>query len=185
MFKQKGFSVLKLIGGIVLVFFILLVIIVLIALDGGEKAEKIGEVSKGEGNETKEEKPQEAFAVGEKIKLKDYILVVNSTEPCVSDNEFMQPEDGNKFIVIDITQENDGSVPRSYNLWNFTLQDSEGYSHQTALATCKEPGFSSGTLQAGMKTRGYVTFEIAKENQPAKLIFTPSWLDDDQIIVNL
>ncbi len=182
-FKQKGFSILKLIGGIAIA---IVVIIILVAIFGGEQQpEKVGESPKEEiGTETKE--PQiKIFSVGEQVKLGEYILTVNNVESCVSDNEFMQPETGKKFIVADITQENIGSVPRDYNLWDFTLQDDKTYSYQTAFANCKEPSFSSGTLQPAMKTRGYITFEIPQENQPSKLIFAPNWWETEQIIIEV
>lgn len=182
-FNQKGFSILKLIGG---VFVGIIVIIILIAVfsGNGEQPKKVGESSGG--TEIGTEQPQtNIFAVGEQVKLGDYILIVNSAESCISDNEFMQPESGKRFVVADISQENTGSEPRSYNLWNFTLQDDKNYSYQTAFANCKEPSFGSGTLQPAMKTRGYITFEIPQGNNPAKLIFSPDWWGTKQIIIEL
>lgn len=182
-FNQKGFSVFKLIGG-VFVGIILIIILAAILGSNGEQPKKLGESSEDTGTETGQSQTN-IFSVGEQVKLGDYILTVNSIESCVSDNEFMQPESGKRFVVADITQENAGSEPRSYNLWNFTLQDNKSYSYQTALAGCKEPSFGSGTLQPTIKTRGYITFEIPKENNPSKLIFSPDWLGSKQIIIEL
>ena len=162
---------------------VIFVIIIIISASGGEKPTKIGESSKEEIGTMAEEPQTNIFSIGEQVKLGDYVLTVNSVKSCIEDNEFMQPKAGNKYVVVDITQENNGSVPRAYNLWYFVLQDDKGYSHQTAFASCKEPNFSSGTLQPTMKTRGYITFEIPEGNKPAKLIFTPDWWGNKQIII--
>lgn len=182
-FIQKSFKIFKLIGKVVGG---IVVIIILIAIfsGNGEQPEKIGESLNNENTEEEQTKTN-IFSVGEQVKLGDYVLTVNSAKDCISDNDFAQPEYGNKFVVIDITQENNGVEPRSYNVWNFTLQDSEDYSYQTSIFGCKSPSFGSGTLQSTMKTRGYVTFEIPQGNNPSKLIFSPSWLGTRQIIIEL
>jgi len=146
---------------------------------------KVGEVSQQEQPAQPEKPKIKIFSIGEQTKLGDYILTVNSIKTCVSDNEFIQPSSGNKFIIADITQENVGSIPKDYNLWYFKLQDNKDYSYTTAILSCKEPMFGFGTLQPTMKTRGYITFEIPQGNQPSKLIFTPDWWEMEQIIIEV
>jgi len=186
--NQSGASILKIIGGAVVALIVLFILVAIFS--GGGEPEKVGETPTVSEEEqevpAEEEKPEtKTFSVGEQVKLGDYILTVNSVKSCVSENEFMQPKTGNKFIVADISQENAGSIARDYNLWYFTLQDNKDYSYQTALAACKEPDFGFGTLQPRMKTRGYITFEIPEENQPIKLIFTPDWWKTEQIIIEI
>lgn len=175
---------------------IVFVIIIIASAGGGEQPKKVGESpqrevkteteqSQGKVKIETEEPQTKTFSVGEQVKLEDYILTVNSVESCISDNEFIQPKSGNKFIVADISQENAGSSNRDYNLWYFKLQDDKDYSYQTALTSCKEPSFGFGTLQPGMKTRGYVAFEIPEGNKPSKLIFTPDWWGGKQIIIEV
>lgn len=172
-------------------FWIIIIFVVVPLITGRGKPTKLGEnSSKREETHSEDDLANKSsetsiFSIKDQIKLGDYVLTVNSVEDCVESNPFLQPESGNKYVVVDITQENKGSTPRSYNLWYFDLQDNEGYSYGTAMASCKEPSFSSGTLQPEMKTRGYITFQIPEENQPTKLIFTPDWWGKRQIIVNL
>ena len=72
------------------------------------KIPKVGESPKEEA-ETEMETPQtNVFSMGEQVKLGDYILTVNSVDSCIEDNEIMQPEAGNKYVVADVTQENNG-----------------------------------------------------------------------------
>jgi len=171
-------------GGCFGVLGVIIVIIILVAIFSSKGGKKPTTTPEQTTQPTKTE--TKTFSIGEQVKLGDYILIVHSVESCIPKGEFaMKPESGKKFIVADVSQENVSSTPRDYNLWDFTLQDDKNYSYQTTLADCKEPNFSSGTLQPGMKTRGYVTFQIPEANQPSKLIFTPSWLSAEQIIVNV
>jgi len=167
-------------------FWVLVAIVVFTAIgSSGNKPQKIGTTEQPAQQKQVVEEKTQTFKLGDKVQLGDYVLVVNTVEPCSSSNQFMQPKSGNKFVVVDITQENQGADPRSYNVWDYKLQDSQDFTYQTAMTSCREPGFSAGTLQKGQKTRGFITFEIPKENTAAKLIFTPSWLSTEQIIINL
>ncbi|MFZ3074378.1 MAG: DUF4352 domain-containing protein [Minisyncoccales bacterium] len=142
-------------------------------------------VAQTSNDTSNKEQQTNIFAIGEAVKLSDYILTINSIATCVSDNEYLQPKEGYKYIAVDILQENNGSEPRDYNAYTFTLQDNESYSYQMTFSDCKSPNFGSGVLQPTMKTRGFITFEIPTKNQPDKLIFTPYWLDNKQIIVKV
>lgn len=167
-------------------FWVLAIIVILIAIaSNGNNPKKIGTVDQQTQPKQEAEEKTQTFKLGDKVQLGDYVLVVNEAKSCSSSNQFMQPKSGNKFIAVDITQENQGVDPRNYNVWDYKLQDSQDFTYQTAMASCREPAFSSGTLQKGQKTRGFITFEIPKENTATKLIFTPSWLSTEQIIINL
>ncbi len=127
----------------------------------------------------------ESFKVKDKVQLGNYVLVVNEVTDCISTNQFMAPKEGNKFVIIDVTQENKGTDPLGYNLWNFKIQDDKDFTYQTAIAVCREPSFGGGDLAAGQKTRGYVTFEIPKGNSPKKIIFAPIWLSSKQVMIDI
>lgn len=169
---------------------IIFIVIAGIAGASGNQPKKIESPATNEvvatNTPTQEPEPKaEIFKVSDKVQLGDYILTVNAAEDCASTNQFTKPQSGNKFFVVDVTQENDGDDSRSYNLWDFKLQDDKDFSYQTSLSACKNPAFGAGDLQKGQKTRGFITFEIPKENKATKLIFTPSWLSSDQIMIEL
>jgi hypothetical protein len=160
------------------------VLILIISIGKGEdKAKKVGDQPTNV-NQASENK-SETFKIGDKVKLGEYTLVVNKASKCVSTNQFIKPGDGKKFISIDVSQENNGSDPVSYNLFNFKLQDNKDYSYQPSIMGCEEPSFGSGALQNGQTTRGYITFEIPIDNTQTKLVFTPTFISTKQIIINL
>ena len=74
------------------------------------------------------------------------------------------PEDyglgeGNRFVAVDITQvaiEDD----ESYNPYSFSVQDTDGYVYDPSSGADVGPRFGSGTLAAGQRVRGWVTFEV-------------------------
>ncbi|RJO61567.1 DUF4352 domain-containing protein [candidate division WS5 bacterium] len=170
------------VGGIVL-----LIIIISVA-GSSSQPQKVGETKKENSQNSEsqaEEKPSaKTYKVGDNVKLKDNILTVYSVGNYQSENEFMQPQAGKKFIVVDIGLQNDGKEAIDYNVYDFKLQDNQDYSYQQAFAT-KDPSYGSGALQPAQKTRGFIVFEIPTANTPAQLIYTPSFWSTEQIIVSL
>jgi hypothetical protein len=164
------------------VIIIVAVIIVVASADNKKEPQKINSNNSG-AQQTEQPKAPQEFKIGDTVKLGDYSITVNEVKNCASSNQFLQPKAGNVYVTADITQENKGADAKSYNLWDFKLQDDKDFSYQTAMAGCREPSFGSGTLQPNQKTRGYITFEIPKTSQPTQILFTPSWWSSDQIII--
>jgi hypothetical protein len=162
-------------------------IIVLFIIVGSFGKSEPKKISTGEQNTQKTEVDttplKKSFVVGDKVQLGDYVLTVNDISPCPSSNQFDVPKPGYKFVAADITQENSGAEAKSYNVLDFKLQDDKDFTYTLGFSMCKQPSFGSGTLQQNQKTRGYITFEIPKDNNPTSIIFTPSWLSSDQIII--
>jgi len=126
----------------------------------------------------------QTFKVGEKIKLGDYYLTVNGFEDYIEENPFGQPKEGNKLFAVDVTVENNGTEPKSYNELDFEIQDSTSYIYTSSIAS-KEPTLHSGDLQSSRNVRGWITFEIPKNTLGLELIYQPDWWDAGQIIVKL
>ncbi len=164
------------------------VIFAIIGNSGDKKPEKVGTTEQVGAQPAKQATPAptpQEYKVGDKVKLGDYVLTVNEVKVCTPSNQYSLPKAGNKFVSVDLTQENTGTDPRDYNLWYFKLQDDKDFSYQTGFSSCREPSFGSGVLQAGQKTRGYITFEVPKENNPTQVMFTPSWWSTGQIVIKV
>ena len=114
--------------------------------------------------------------------LNSYAITVHNVS--IYRSEFLQPNPGNKIVIIDITQENRGSHSVDYNAYDFRLKDDENFSYEVSF-TDKEPAFSYGSLIKDQKVRGFLPFEIPKNNIPTELIFTPSLSGNDQLIIRL
>lgn len=168
----------------------IVIIIIFFAVTGVDtkEPEKVGEAGKEQTTKTQSkeaEKPlTKTYKIGDEVKLEGKVLTVHSVSPYTSKNQFIVPESGNKFVVVDITLRNDSDEAFNFNLTEFKLQDSNDYTYDGA-STDKEPSISFEVIQPGQKSRGFLEYEIPKSNTPTKLIFTPGFLSLSQIIIEL
>ena len=126
----------------------------------------------------------EVYKMGDRVKLGDKIVTAYGVAKYTEPNQFMQPEENNKYMVVDISIENAGTGAISYNTLYFEFQDSNGYIYSRTIVS-KEPYFGQGTLQPGRKARGFIVYEVPKNSSGFELIFTSSGLNNGQIIINL
>lgn len=128
----------------------------------------------------------DTYGIAEDVQLGDYVVQVASIEdPYVSTNEFYQPEEGFRYISVDVIYDNPSSSDTlDYNPYDWKLYDSDGYSYSHNWIG-KEPMLSSGTLNPGGTARGWLTFEVPTTAANFKLQFTPSWWSSDNVEIQL
>jgi len=121
-------------------------------------------------------------AVGVPVKSGRYQLTVNSvTDPYTSANQFSQPDEGKRFVVIDVTIENVGEKGNiSYNPLYFVLLDTNNQVYEWSFVIT-ENDLRSGELGAGEKASGLVGFEVPVDAQIAKVKFK-ALLEKDIVI---
>lgn len=136
---------------------------------------------------TETEVKAETFVIGDTIELGDYVIKVTKFEnPYIESNEFSQPETGNKFVAIEVEyQNNTYDKTISYNLFDWTVSDQEGYAYDSTFLATKTPDLSSGDLNPGGKVKGWVTFEVLESSTKFKAKFTPSFWDNDNVEIEL
>jgi len=91
----------------------------------------------------------------------------------VSDNQFIQPAAGNKYvqIYVTVTNVNDPGAMIG-NQFYFTLFDSNHVGHQPTTASFGEGGLQSiDNSNPGQKTAGTLIFEIPQGASPVSLIY--------------
>jgi hypothetical protein len=114
-------------------------------------------------------------------------IQIQETKDYVSKNDFMQPDDGNRFFAIMVLEENTSSNSVSYNSYNYALKNVDGTDYPTAFSDI-EPDFGSGDLQPTMKAKGYLSFEVPNDVLPSSLnlIYSPlSFIDSKQAVWQL
>ena len=107
--------------------------------------------------------PGEGPEVGTAVEAGGSIYTVNGVqdpgpEP---EDEFFGPEEGNRWIVLDITQEASGGQD-SAGPWDFKVQDEAGFLYDWTFGEA-EPEFPSIELADGQRVRGYLTFEVPED----------------------
>jgi len=168
-------------GGIA---FVVLIVIGALSGAGSSNPEKVGTSTNEATKQETTSKKTETFKIGDSVNLDGKTITVNGISPYTSKNQFMVPKSGNKYVALDITLKNDSDEAYNYNVLEFKLQDSQDYSYTNAV-TDIEPYITTGAIQPGQTTRGFVPFEMPTENEPVKLIYTPSFWGTSQVIIEL
>ena len=94
--KQKGK------GRIIAI--VVIIIVACILITSGNKNDKPKKVNDSTGVTASKE--QDVFNVGDTIELKNFKVTINNVYKVESDNQYMQPKEGNQFLAVDCTLEN-------------------------------------------------------------------------------
>jgi len=133
----------------------------------------------------KEEKPEEpkvsknSYSVGETWENK-YVLV--SYDDCgefVSDNQFLQPDAGNKYIYAKFTFENVGKSDTTVGYWDFDCY-ADGYACDGAYL--EGGGAFSQSLSVGRKITGTIYYEVPENANSIELEYSPNFWASDKIV---
>lgn len=164
----------------------LTVLLIVLGLAGFMLTACNGTKDSSDDDSSSDSESSEEPGINDKVKLDDYVVMVADIEdPYVETNEFLQPDEGNRYVAVEVVYENqtdDESL--DYNVYDWTLYDSEGYSYDPSFAA-KDPDLGSGNVNAGDKVRGWITFEVGEDAEDFKIQFAPSWISDDNVEIKL
>lgn len=128
---------------------------------------------------------EQIFALGDEVKLKNNILVVNSIEKNAG-SDFDKPKDGYEFVIVNVTIKNGGSSEISYNPYDFELQNSNGeITHITFTTVNSSTALHDGSLASGGQTSGSVAFEAPIDDSGLILKYKSNIFDNNEIKVKL
>ena len=114
--------------------------------------------------------------VGKAIDMEDRILTVHQIlddYDFTSQNQFIIPEEGNKYFLIEVSITNNGSESLFYWHGQFKLKDKNNYEYKNDAAF-KKPSFGDGDLLPTRTIRGFITYEIPRNISDLELIYS-SW----------
>lgn len=135
--------------------------------------------------EEKKEETKEFYAIGEEVKLDNNKLVVNSVEKSAG-GEFDKPQDGNEFVIVNVTISNDGDSEISYNPYNFEMQNSQGQIKDQAFTTVNtDTALHDGKLAAGGTVSGTIAFEQPVGDTNLVLKYKADMFNNKEIKVKL
>lgn len=124
-----------------------------------------------EAIETKEE-----YHVGDILMDGDVQIVYVASGEYVEENQYMQPQEGNKLIYIKLAFENQGSSDIGVTSFSFECY-ADGYSveeHYTDEDI-------SATLSAGRSTEGIVAFEVPQDAQEIEIEYETNFITEEKI----
>jgi hypothetical protein len=108
------------------------------------------------------ETSQQTYKVGDVVAMGTTILTVNEVQYPAGD-DFIKPNAGYKFLVVDLTLENQGATAISVStLLQMSLKDSTSQQYDIDIMASVASGGSSpdGEIAPGEKLRGQVGFQV-------------------------
>lgn len=159
-----------------------------VANDASSQEERTETESEANNTEAVEEEVVEEtrteFYINELVQFGDLVLSLNE----VYDSEgsgFIGPDEGNKFVVLDLTIYNTGNENYSLSsVFGFELTDTDNYTYDLSWMAPTR-GKLDGTILPGMKIRGEVAFEISKDSTPNELLFDYDLFSNGQLVFKL
>ncbi|PSL46964.1 uncharacterized protein DUF4352 [Salsuginibacillus halophilus] len=101
-------------------------------------------------------------------------------------NDFDNPSEGDEFVIVEVTMNNEGEDTISYNPFHFSIQNSQGnITDQTFTTVDSDTSLSSGELAPGGTVTGTIPFEAPVDDPELELIFEPSFWSADEVRINL
>lgn len=101
----------------------------------------------------------------------DLVVTVNSIKDSKGD-DFIKPEEGKIYKIVDITVENKGKEEAAVSsVMNTSMADSDGYTYDITITSVVKNQLD-GSVGAGRKLRGQVAFEVPKTAKGLEFIFS-------------
>lgn len=180
-------------GGILKWIIIAILVIALIsAVTGGDddskenasdsNPQKVGETVKdnndNEDTTENEEPVDNTFSVGETLETSNLKISYLSAEQYVSDNQFIQPAEGNVFYRMEFEFENVGDSDEFVTSASFECY-ADGYSAEQSYYG---DDALSADLSPGKKAKGAVYFEVPADATEVTLEYELNYWTEDKVI---
>ena len=107
----------------------------------------------------------------EGVRSGDFELLVHAvTDPVVPEDEFFGPEEGNRWVAIEVSITNVSDEPKDYGPYDFKVRDADNFEHDPGFVDL-ERDLSSGSLLPGDTIRGQIGFEVPLDAELVRLVF--------------
>lgn len=123
-----------------------------------------------------EEIAKTEYYVGDTLSVDGLEITYIGSSNYVSDNEFVQPADGNKYIRLAFHVDNKSGSDRMVSVYEFVCY-ADGYECQ---ATYQDDDLSA-TLSDGRSTDGAVYFEIPTDAQEVEVEYEIDWISSEKV----
>lgn len=145
-----------------------------------QESDKDGKKDKDKDKEEAEEAPAEVqtvYHVGDRLDDDGLVIVYAASGEHVEDNEFLQPEDGYKYVYIKLAFINETKSDKSVSMYSFDGY-ADGYAVDMYYGGDEE---LSATLSSGRSTLGYLYFEVPVDTKKFEVEYTPNMFFSDKI----
>lgn len=137
--------------------------------------------SEGSGRTLMQDLKVDVYGVGDTLEFEDTRFTPNELRTSMG-SEYLEPDSGNEFVIIDITVENNNSEELSVStLLQMDLKDEMGYTYSTSISgtSSLDRGFSQGQpIAANSERRGEIAFEVEQGISPLYLMMDFAILEE-------
>ncbi|WOC13725.1 DUF4352 domain-containing protein [Gordonia sp. MP11Mi] len=126
------------------------------------------------------------FAVGDTVKLGDWQVKVHGVQdPYISQNEFITPDAGNRYVVVDteVTNKSDSSQVVS-SVMCFELRDETNRSYDVTITDNVDTSLD-GDVSADTSRRGSLSYEVPETSKELQLQFKCDLFGSGSALINL
>lgn len=123
--------------------------------------------------------PDRVYKVGEQLNADGLKVTMDSAEEWISDNEFVEPEKGNKFIRVFFTIKNERGKDQYISCVDFDC-----YADDVAcdMSFYGDNQLSTKTLSNGKTMKGYIYYEVPKDSKKITIEYETNWWTDENAI---
>lgn len=185
---------------ILIIFLVLLLVIFIVSISGGNDEDTVTVVdpvaatiaalngqnvavpttAAPDSQQNPTEATKQIYHIGDIVKIGDVQLIITQAYD-IQPSDFYKPDEGNRYIGLDVTFENVGDDSEYVSTSDFKLIGPDGFQYATSykaelagdLTTVVE------NLITGTKIAGSAGFEIPTEQTGFRLIYKPSLSWDD------
>lgn len=125
-----------------------------------------------------EENTPNTFVVGDTVEGNGFKMTFVSSGEYTSDNQFIQPGDGKKYMRFEFEFENTGDRDFLAYSWDFTCY-ADGYSVDQSYVA---DDVLSATISPGKKVIGAVYFEVPTDASEIELEYETNFWTEDKIV---
>lgn len=128
---------------------------------------------KQEAAEAESRRENNIYLVGETMTTDRISLSMTKVEDYDPDNEFITPDEGNKFIKVYFVAENVGDTDLIISSFSFNC-----YVDDTAINeswSSSDKAFPSSTLSSGRKAEGYIYYEVPEDAEHIEIEYETSY----------
>lgn len=142
-----------------------------------EQDDKSNELTTTETTEVAEE--TNTFYVGDAFESDIYTIMFIDSGEYTTDNQFMQPESGNKYVYAEFSITNNDDIDRSIGAYSFDCYADD--------VSCSSHFFSdndltvAASLSPGRNTKGRVYYEVPQNSESIEIEFETSFWTQNKI----
>ena len=163
---------------------IIALIIVCVLLFGSDDSDTTSESTQDVQESTttkKEEKKEEktSFKAGESYEDEDIKISFLAAGEYESDNEFLQPEDGNKYVFAEFEIQNLDDTDLGIGSWSFSCYADDYACDEVFLDDNSLSAFDS--VSAGKKIKGKIYYEVPEDSEKINLEYEADYWTSKKI----